>query len=833
MNSHALEVLDLRAALELVAERASSTLGSEAVRRLRPSCDREGVRAELARVTTVMEFFDTRPTWAMPPLADPRAGLDRLRIEGAVLEAVELYRIGTFLEASRVVGEALDQFDVPPTLAALRGSLIALPDVEGAIARAVDSHGEVLDTASKELRRIRGNLRSAHGRIVRALESYVASLPPRFVVDDASVTVREGRYVIPVRREGRGHVGGVVHDESSTGATVFVEPPVAVESMNELRDLERAERREIQRILRSFSDQLRTRGPELRAALDGLVEFDSLQARARMALSWRAEAPDILSSPGDGLRLVEARHPLLIAKGVDVVPYDLQLDPAERTLVVSGPNTGGKSVFLKAVGLIVLLTQSGVVPPVRRGTALPVFRDVFADIGDEQSIAESLSTFSAHLENLREILETADDGALVLIDEMGTGTDPTEGAALSQAILEELTDRGALSVVTSHLGALKTLDAEGSGVVNASLHFDSERMEPTYRFAKGRPGRSYGLAIARRLGLPASTIERAQAMVEGGSASLEDLLERLERQEREAAELVERLRGRDGALEERERAADAREAALRDLEREADRKARGEARDLLLAAREEVEEAIREVRGAAAEGLDDSARQARRRLEGEIRRHAAGSTADPAGEQPPGAGPELAEGVRVRIPGGSTRGTVMALREGRAVLDVGGLRVEVPSAGLVPVDPPPAGTRANGPRGSTPRDSATQRDSAARRDSATQQDASTRRETVPRETVPGDTSVPRERGWAGDLPDPAAEIDLRGLRVDEVALPLGRGLDAAILGGLHEIRVIHGKGTGAVRARTQELLALDARVREFRLGVHGEGGSGVTVARLA
>ena len=796
MNSHALEVLDIRAALELVAERASSALGSEAVRRLTPSSDRDWVVSELERVTTVMQFFDTRPAWAMPPLPDPRPGLERLRVDGAVLEAVELHRIGVFLEASRVVGEALDQFDLAPALAPLRARLVTLPEVEGAISRTVDSYGEVLDTASKELRRIRASLRSAHGRIVRALESYVASLPPRFVVEDASVTVREGRYVIPVRREGRGHVGGVIHDESATGATVFVEPPVAVESMNELRDLERAERREIQRILRSFSDQLRARVHELRASLDGLVDFDSLQARARAALSWRADAPDILHSPGDGLRLVDARHPLLVAKGVDVVPYDLDLGPTERTLVVSGPNTGGKSVFLKAVGLIALLTQSGVVPPVRRGTALPVFRDVYADIGDEQSIAESLSTFSAHLENLREILETADSGALVLIDEMGTGTDPTEGAALSRAILEELTGRGALSVVTSHLGALKTLDAEGSGVVNASLHFDSERMEPTYRLAKGRPGRSYGLAIARRLGLPPTTLERAQELVDEGSASLEDLLDRLEQQEREAARLVERLEGRDGALEERERAAEARESALRDLEREADRKARGEARELLLAAREEVEEAIREVRDAIPDSVDESARQARRRLEGEIRRHAA----DPIGDRStPATAPELAEGVRVRIPGGATKGTVIALREGRAILDVSGLRLEVASAGLVPIDAPTAGARSGSGHAGGERA----------------------------------TPAPRERGWAGDLPDPAAEIDLRGLRVDEVALPLGRGLDAAVLGGLQEVRIIHGKGTGAVRARTQELLTLDGRVREFRLGVHGEGGSGVTVARLA
>lgn len=791
MNSHALEVLDLRAALRLVADRASSALGSEAVLRLRPSSDRDWVIAELERVSTVMEFFDTRPSWAMPPLPDPRAGLGRLRVDGAVLEAVELHRIGVFLEASRVVGEALDQFEAPPPLQALRARLVSDAELEGAISRTVDSHGDVLDTASKELRQVRGSLRAAHGRIVRTLERYVGSLPPRFVVEDASVTVREGRYVIPVRREGRGHVGGVVHDESSTGATVFVEPPVAVESMNELRDLERAERREIQRILRSFSDQLRARAPMLEAALHALVDFDSLQARARTALSWRAEAPDILPRPGDGLRLVEARHPGLIAKGLDVVPYDLWLGPSERTLVVSGPNTGGKSVFLKAVGLIALLTQSGVVPPVRRGTALPVFRDVYADIGDEQSIAESLSTFSAHLENLREILETADGGALVLIDEMGTGTDPTEGAALSRAILEELTSRGALSVVTSHLGALKTLDSEGTGVVNASLHFDSDRMEPTYRLAKGRPGRSYGLAIARRLGLPKPTLERAQSLVDEGSASLEDLLERLERQERQAAALVDRLEGRESALEARERGVEGRESALREFERDAERKAREEARELLLAAREEVEAAIREMRRAHSDGADQTARQARQRVEEAIRRQSAVPRSDGVAAE---RAHDLEEGSRVRIPGGSTKGTVIELRDDRAVVEVSGLRLEVAAAGLIPVDAPTV---------------------------------------VPRTGKEPSAPTSRERGWGGDLPEPAAEVDLRGLRVDEVALPLGRGLDAAVLGGLHEVRVIHGKGTGAVRARTQELLTMDRRVLEFRLGVHGEGGSGVTVVQLA
>lgn len=797
MNPHALEALDLAGALAQVGQRASNPLGRASVEALRPSTDREHVVAELGRVEAVMEFCDARPAWGMPPVPDPRPGLERLRVDGAVLEPVELFRVGALLEASRLVGGVLDDVGPPPALAELRVGLHTDPEAERAIARTVDAQGEVLDTASKDLRRIRSALRSAHGRIVRALENYVGSLPSRFVVEDASVTVREGRYVIPVRREGRGHVGGVVHGESATGATVFVEPPVAVEAMNELRDLERDEHREIQRILRGFSNSLRVRAPELGWALQRLVDFDSLLARARAALAWRAEPPEILGDPRDGLRLVGARHPGLLAKGIDAVPYDLVLGPSERTLVVSGPNTGGKSVFLKALGLVVALTQCGVIPPVRRGTALPIFDDLYADIGDGQSIADDLSTFSAHLENLREILESADARSLVLIDEMGTGTDPVEGAALSQALLEELTSRGALSVVTSHLGALKTLDAEGTGVVNASLQFDSEVMAPTYRLIKGRPGRSYGLAIARRLGFPDALLERAQGLVDDGSASLEDLLERLERREAEAEALVSRLEGRDEDIVRREDAVAEREREVRAREREAERKARDEARELLLAARGEVEAAIREVREAGALATDEAARRARQRVEDAARRQAVDRPSRPAGVHP-----DLVEGGRVRLPGGSSRGKVLEIRDDRAVVEVSGLRMEMAAADLVPIQDAGPGQGGGAHRSGRGRGGASR------------------------------SSAPRERGWAGDLPDPAAEVDLRGLRVDEVELPLGRGLDAAVLGGLSELRVIHGKGTGAVRARTHELLEKDGRVREFRLGVHGEGGGGVTMVRL-
>jgi DNA mismatch repair protein MutS2 len=686
-----------------------------------------------------------------------------------------------------------------PALDPVRELLVEAESLEHEIERTVDEEGQVLDSASRELARIRGALRTAHARIVRRLEAYVRSLPERFVVADASITVREGRYVIPLRREGKGEVGGIVHDESDTGATIFVEPPVAIELMNELRDLERDEQREIRRILRELSGRVRPRRDELLGALGALVDVDSLHARARAALEWGADPPEILPTGTAEFRVRDARHPLLLAREERVVPYDLEMSEGERTLVVSGPNTGGKSVFLKAMGLLAALTQSGVVPPVGKGTALPVFTDVFADIGDEQSIAESLSTFSAHLENLKEIVSAADGGSLVLIDEMGTGTDPTEGAALARAILESLTARGAFSIVTSHLGALKTLDAEGSGIVNASLQFDPERMEPTYRLVKGRPGRSYGLAIARRLGLQPDLLDRAEELVDDGTASLEDLLERLERREREVADLQGRLERESAEAGRLRDEVQGREKDLRERERGFERRAREDARRLLMDAREQVEEAIRTVRSARPEDLDRAAHAARRRVEEAAREQAERAPEEraPVGEVPPA----LDVGVRVRLPGGGSKGTVVEVRDGRALVEVGGVRMELPAADLEPV----AGAAV--PSG--------QRRSASARGGA------------------ADAERPlRERGWSGELPEARHEIDLRGLRVDEVELELGRALDAALLGDLAEVRIIHGKGTGAVRARVEELLEVDRRVKAFRLGVTGEGGSGVTVARF-
>ncbi|MGD8289850.1 MAG: Smr/MutS family protein, partial [Gemmatimonadota bacterium] len=586
-------------------------------------------------------------------------------------------------------------------------------------------------------------------------------------------------------REGRGEVGGIIHDESQTGATLYVEPPVSLELMNRVRDLEREEGREIRRILGELTGRLHPERDALAGALHALIDFDSLEARARTARAWEAEPPELAESGEHGIVIREGRHPLLVeGETEEVVPFDLELLPDERAMVVSGPNTGGKSVFLKAVGLACTLAQSGVVPAVGRGSRLPVFRSFFADIGDEQSIARNLSTFSAHLSNLLDIVREADGASLVLIDEMGTGTDPAEGAALSRSIIEDLVGRGTTTLVSSHLGELKRLDTEDSGVVNASLQFDSERMEPTYRLVKGRPGRSFGIAIARRLGFPEEVLGRAESYREEGGVELDELLERLERQEVEVRDLASELETERAETARLRAEVEGREHSLEEAERTAEDRAREDARKLLMDARAEVEEAIHDLRAAAEEGasMEEAAREARQRVEQAARRHEKASSRETREGGPVG----ITAGDPVRIESTGSKGTVLEIRDDRVLVESGALRIEVPASDLEPLQ-----------EGAQP------------------------------------TTEKRAAAWTGyTTPAARPEVDLRGLRVDEMTAELARALDQAVVGGLSELRIIHGKGTGALRARAAELLAEDARVSEFRTGKPAEGGAGVTVATL-
>jgi DNA mismatch repair protein MutS2 len=797
MNAHALKVLEFEEALDVVARHASSALGAAAVRALRPVVTAARVEDELLRVEEMSTLVVREAGWPAPSIPDLRQSLERLRIPGSVWDAGWLRDARTLLTSSRVArGALVGVGEELPRLGSFVDRLAALPREEDAIAGAIDEDGSVRDDASPELKRLRREARGIRGRIVQKLSAYMASLPPQYQVLDASVTVREGRYVIPVRREGRGEVGGIVHDESGTGATLFVEPPVAIEMMNRLRELEAAEQREVMRILRELTDRLRPHAEPIRAALDALIELDCLLARARYAGATEGFRPAIGERGADGYVVVQGRHPVLLARAEAVVPFDLRMDPGERTLLISGPNTGGKTVLLKAIGLLSLLAQAGVIPPVGPGTTLPIFADVFADIGDEQSIEASLSTFSAHLRNLHDALAAADHGSLVLIDEIGSGTDPQEGGALARAVLLELTRRAAFTVATTHLGQLKLLATEEAAVVNGSLQFDAERLEPTYRLVKGVPGRSYGLAIARRLVLPAHLIDEAEQALPRGERDVARLLLELEAKEQalatSTAELdaaLARTRALEGELERRE-------LELGRREKDAEQRARQQARDLLLGSRRTVEAAIEEFRRAASEhgaSVDEAARAARRAVEqaaSRQRARAPASTSEAPGRTRASASP-LEIGVRVRIESLEKTGTVVELRDGRAMVEAGGLRLLLARDDLTPLPP------------------------------GDQQPASRR-----------ERRVAGGSGYAAAA-DASMEVDLRGLRPDEIEMRLARALDSAIMAGLPSFRIIHGKGMGVLRDRVQTLVRDDPRISSARPGERFEGGTGVTVVEFA
>jgi DNA mismatch repair protein MutS2 len=809
VQAHALEVLEFARLLDHVAGHASSTPGAGRIRARRPLCvggtrpEREeaiaALRAEHMRVSAMRALIDgedgLRPE-AVPELED---ALARLRVAGTAWTGRELRAAIVLLQGARRMQAALRDEKRHPAarapLAPLADRLIARPDIEQRLERVLTEEGELRDDASPLLRRLRKEMRGAEGELVRLLERLMAKLDAHHRVEDASVTLRNGRYVIPVRREGRGALGGIVHDTSHSGQTVFVEPPAAVEAGNRIRELEAEEREEVERILRDLTDALRPDREPLTDALDALTELDSLYGRARYALAAGC-APAEFAPARDGFHVRLGRHPLLLAQGVAVVPFGLEMGPHERTLLVSGPNTGGKTVLLKALALCSLMAQSGIPAPVGPESTLPCFDDVFADIGDEQSLQASLSTFSAHLKNLTEILEQASPDSLVLVDELGSGTDPLEGAALGGAILEELTRRGTTTIATTHLGALKELAGEVPGVVNASLQFDAERLAPTYRLIKGIPGRSYGLAIAQRLRMPAAVLARAEERVPRLERDLSALLTDVERRsealaarEHEVAALLDDLQRRDARVTEREAAAKARE-------RELERQSRAEARRYLLDARREVERTIQALKEAGAQALDETAAEARRALEqraaAEQGALAALDAAERAAVTAPspgdrGATPEVGDAVAVGTLGGRT-GQVIERRGDDAVVAVGVMKLTVPVGSL--------------------------RRIAARH--------------LREERAAVAVAV-------GDAPEVEArtEVDVRGLRVHEVDDAVLMALDSAVRADLHALRIIHGKGTGALRERVDQLLKRDPRVKAFRLGAWNEGGAGVTMVDLA
>lgn len=774
MNEHALEALEFPRILDVVAGHATSEAGADAVKGLRPSASRDEVVDRLELTHEMVGWLLRENDWSPPLIPELRKPLQRLGVEGSVWSERDLTLALRLLRSARSVRRSiLPRASDLPRLSAIVQGLLKDEDLQARLESTLDEEAEVLrDDASRELGRLRREIRSFRGRLVTHLESIIARLSERVQVPNASVTVRNGRYCIPIRREGRSEVGGIVHDESASRATLFVEPPSAIELMNDLRELEVAEDREVQRVLRELTDAIRPRRLELADTLDRLIRVDSLFARGRYALARGGSRPTLIDREEAGYRVVNGRHPLLLETPEPVVAFDLILHPGEHTILVTGPNAGGKTVLLKAVGLLSAMTQAGILPTAGDGTELPVFNEIFADIGDEQSIDASLSTFSAHLRNLRQILDRADAGGLCLIDEIGGATDPVEGTALARAMLLELTRRRCMTLATSHLGGLKTLPGESPGIVSAGLEFDAERLEPLYRLVKGRPGRSYGLAMARRAGLPESILVEAQSFLGEDESAAAHLLANLERKDREMDGRLRELGERERRLTERESAIDRRAAELEARAEDAEREARRRAREYLLEARTDVEEALRADRAAA--------REARRRIEAQLRTH---TEALEESERSAGGSEDGAEafqaGQDVWVASLSRSGRVVEIRGGDVVVEVGGVKLHV-----------------------------------------TPTDLEGRARSEPAEPV---------ATYRGPEPEARSEVDLRGLVAEEARIELVRAIDAAVQIGLPRLRVIHGKGTGVLRQTVAEYAESDSRVKSFRLGGPHEGGSGVTV----
>jgi DNA mismatch repair protein MutS2 len=721
-----------------------------------------------------------------------------------MLSPGELVDVLVTLRASAFVGRAIGRQDEDsfPLLKSLAIDLPIRPALEGRIAESISEEGEVQDSASPELRKLRADIRSAQSRLQDRLSTLVNEF--RSALQEPIITMRSDRYVLPVRAEARGQVRGIVHDQSGSGATVFIEPLVVVEMNNRLRELQLAERQEIERILLDLSEQVAENGPYVRLAVELLAEIDLHLAKARYAGLINASKPKITSAGGK-LELHEARHPLLAGK---VVPIDFHMGDDFNMVVITGPNTGGKTVALKTVGLLCLMAQSGLHIPVRDDSLVPIYHDVFADIGDEQSIEQSLSTFSSHLSRIIEILREAEPGALVLLDELGAGTDPSEGSALARAILTHLKQRGIAAIATTHYSELKVFAHEEAGVANASVEFDVDTLSPTYRLSIGLPGRSNALAIASRLGLEGDIIESARGFLGSAGVEMENLLEGLQADRRAVADERYHL-----SMERAEAEYQRRELERQRVEFEEERdrilnQARTEARNQVESvqsqlARMRVEmqrpkitperlSALRASARALQEATAPTPVQRNRRPSDDI-------DSIPEDEEMPEEsatthrrGPlQIGEIVRVRSM--DSRGELLSLPDtrGEAEVQLGPLKMRVQASDLERIS---------------------------------------RRQSKASDGSGGGSMI--------SLPvldlaaAPQMQLDVRGRRVEEVLPDVDRYLNDAFLAGMPYVRVLHGKGTGALRQAIREELSRHPLVASFSPAEAKGGGDGVTEVKL-
>ncbi len=784
-----LNTLELPSVLALLADEAVSDPAKEKALELRPSKSEFEVKKRMSETSSAKRMMTVKGSPSFSGVKDVRSSLSRADM-GGVLNTRELLDIAGVLQTARLVRGYVGNDNIGKTdIDHLFYSLQANRFLEDKINGSITAEDEIADAASAELADIRRKIRAASARVREALQKIISSPTYAKALQEPIITTRSDRYVVPVKADHKGSVPGLVHDVSSSGATLFIEPMAAVKANNELRELRAKEKLEIERILAELSADCAEHREDITRDFDILVTLDFIFAKAKLSYKYDGEEPRISERE---LVLRRARHPLLPKDGA--VPIDIELGGEYDTLVITGPNTGGKTVSIKTMGLLSAMALCGLHIPTADGSCIPVFRAVLADIGDEQSIEQSLSTFSSHMTNIVRIIGECGEGTLLLLDELGGGTDPTEGAALAMSVIEYARSMGSLVAATTHYAELKVYATNTAGVQNASCEFDVETLRPTYRLLVGIPGKSNAFAISARLGLPENIIEDARKRIGTESASFEATIEKLEQERRKMEKYADEA---ETKLREAEKSAERAakiEAELNSRLEKAEEKSRREAQSILDDARRTADSVFAELdEMKKKQQTDDDHRRVnearaelRRRINESAQKYASPSTPEPEPEAAPSR--EIRPGDTVMIRSMGIKAEVISISPDKNLeLQAGIMRVNAKPGEVYLLE----NEKKKQPKSS------------------------------------GSVSAART-GFARVGP----ELDIRGMMTDEAIPIVERYIDNAVMSKLTTVTIIHGKGTGALRAAVQDCLKHNRQVKKYRLGRYGEGETGVTVVEL-
>ncbi len=787
MEEHTLKVLEFDKIVVKLQDNAACALGREVAGAIYVTDDLNLARRKQQETSEARAILQYEGNIPLGGIEDIRPSVERAAL-GSILCPVELLAVQGTLSSARRLSQFLVRLrEKCPILGSLGAEIESFERIESAIAEAINQAGEVVDSASPALSRVRSELRAAHARLIERMNSFLQSRDYRTVIQEPVITIRNDRYCIPVKSEYRGRIPGIVHDTSASGATLFVEPTIVVELGNRYKELVVREREEVEKVLADLSAMVGSVADRIKATLSIIGRIDCITAQAKLSIIQNATEP-ILNNEGY-IDLRAARHPLLEG---EVVPIDVALGKSFNALLITGPNTGGKTVSLKTIGLLSLMAAAGLHVPADPGTEIAVFENIFADIGDEQSIEQSLSTFSSHMGNIVLITQNVTANSLVLLDEIGAGTDPEEGAALAKAVLDYLMNRGARIVATTHYGELKEFAYVREGIENASVEFDPETLRPTYRLVVGIPGSSNAFAIAERLGLDKSIVDAAQSNLARRAEATDELIRRIEETHRLAVEqrkLAERRSSSAEALRQRYEEQLARLEAARDR---VESKIRERAESIIETYTRKLDRtleqlAVQKKDSKRDQNLKKKAEKLVEQLEREVIEPAAKKQAK---EEHLPKETVLDRGTRVRIAGVNQDGEIVEPpHDDRVVVLVGSMRVTVPISAL------------RKPRGDSEKN-------GLRDESSCSAIALEKAKTL------------------------SPELHLRGLRVEAGLEAVEKYLDDAMAAGVDQVRIIHGKGTGQMRNAVHNYLKAHPGVSSYRLGEPEEGGSGVTVVVL-